>query len=398
MSTLPPAQTLILLFVFLASTAILQGQPWVSGTVLDADDGTPIPFATVYFDGTTNGQTTDERGEFKLSLSGMQLPARLIVSHLGYDLAATEVKAPSAGLVFNMKVQGQDLQQVEVSDRNLRERTLAEFRQKLLGDDDWGLAASIKNEERIVFNRDYKDVKLVTENPNWRRRLVNSKRYPQTWAEDSSYVVQEQPLNLRIDRATRLRIDLPDIGYDLELDLQSFLFDYRQALTSYFGFFFYRPKEGFGEEPRARHRRNRERAYYGSSMHFARSLTTGSLTANGFAVYRRSGKGPQERIEEINLPSYLEPGEAPDTYLLRGLKDENLVILYYGDARGRPLPLKKWKRAKPLESGIKVVSDSCIVRADGTLPDNALLFTGQIATRAGAWLLPSDYHPEEHPE
>jgi hypothetical protein len=386
---------LFFLFVVLPYGWVLSAQQLVSGSVIDAEDGSPIPFATVYFDGTTNGQTTDDQGRFNLPFKGVQLPARLIVSHIGYDLVALEVKGPASGLVFKMKAQQQELQQVEISDRSLRERTLAEFRQRLLGSDEWGKAASIKNEDQIIFDRDYTDVKLVTENVNWRRRLLSSTRYAQTWAEDSSYVIQEQPLNLRVDRNTRLEIDLPDIGYDLELDLQSFLCDYEQGLTSYFGFFFFRPKEGFGAEPKARHRRNRERAYYGSSMHFTRSLTTRSLTANGFAVYRREGWGKNAKVEEINLPSYLDPGDTPDTYFLNGLKDENLVILYYADAKGRPLPLKKWKRTKPLQSGIKVAANSCLVRANGTLPDNDLLFTGEIATRGGAWLLPSDYKPPE---
>ncbi len=52
---------------------------------MEQQSGRPIPFATVYIDGTTIGDITKEQGEVALSIQGVSLPARYIVSHLNYQ-------------------------------------------------------------------------------------------------------------------------------------------------------------------------------------------------------------------------------------------------------------------------------------------------------------------------
>ena len=56
----------------------------VKGKVTDADTGEPIPFASIYFDGTTIGISTDLEGEFVLETRSEQAQA-LTASIIGYE-------------------------------------------------------------------------------------------------------------------------------------------------------------------------------------------------------------------------------------------------------------------------------------------------------------------------
>jgi hypothetical protein len=56
-----------------------------SGRVVASGTGAPLPQATVRLDGQPAGTSTDEAGRFSLPLGGAAPPARLIISHLGYQ-------------------------------------------------------------------------------------------------------------------------------------------------------------------------------------------------------------------------------------------------------------------------------------------------------------------------
>ncbi len=55
----------------------------VSGSVVNAEDGTPVAFASITLPDFTNGTSTNEDGEFELEVT--ELPAQVIVSHLAYE-------------------------------------------------------------------------------------------------------------------------------------------------------------------------------------------------------------------------------------------------------------------------------------------------------------------------
>jgi hypothetical protein len=56
----------------------------IDGQINDQQSGNPIPFVTVYIDGTTRGTTTDQLGQFVLQ--DITLPCELILSHVSYQL------------------------------------------------------------------------------------------------------------------------------------------------------------------------------------------------------------------------------------------------------------------------------------------------------------------------
>ncbi|MEO9869452.1 SusC/RagA family TonB-linked outer membrane protein [Ekhidna sp.] len=75
-------RTLLLLCLFLCSSTWLKAQQGtVSGTVIDAIDGTTLPGVTVQIKGTQNGVSTDLEGRFSLSVSSEDV---LVFTYIGY--------------------------------------------------------------------------------------------------------------------------------------------------------------------------------------------------------------------------------------------------------------------------------------------------------------------------
>ena len=54
-----------------------------SGTVIDSETKEPIEFASVYFDNTTIGTTTNTEGEFTIGYTDA-IKSSLIISYIGY--------------------------------------------------------------------------------------------------------------------------------------------------------------------------------------------------------------------------------------------------------------------------------------------------------------------------
>ena len=86
---------LIAAFLF---TAVVFSQGTITGTVVDAENGSPLPGANVTVQGTTNGVAADFDGNFSIEVG--QNTGTLIVSYLGYFAKkVTFTKAGSLGTI-----------------------------------------------------------------------------------------------------------------------------------------------------------------------------------------------------------------------------------------------------------------------------------------------------------
>lgn len=72
----------------------------VRGTVLSAEDNTPIPGVNVVIKGTENGTATDANGQFSVGIS--ESPSTLVISFIGYKTEEIEVQA---GTVITVSMQ-----------------------------------------------------------------------------------------------------------------------------------------------------------------------------------------------------------------------------------------------------------------------------------------------------
>ncbi|WP_020570266.1 carboxypeptidase-like regulatory domain-containing protein [Neolewinella persica] len=379
-----------ILVILLCVTIIGHSQANLSGTLVDEVTGEPVSFATVYLDGTSKGEVTGDDGSF--FLRDVALPATLVVSHLNYVNQALSVTSSSGQLSIRLAPREEVLAGVEVTDRNLREKTLAEFKLLLLGTDDWGKTSSIRNDEVLRFDRDYVEKKITVWSENMRTKLLERDNENARWSGDGKEYYFDEAVNLKAATVAPLEIELPHLAYVLRMDLNQFRAQYAEGRRAYLGTFFFADSK----EVKRKHLRNRQRAYLGSSMHFARALLANELPQNGFKIVEtvKDEVTKQEAVLEIDLRTHLHQVNEK-TWELRGLSGRTFTVLYYADGKQRPLPPGKWRRSQPAQSSFYIEADRCVIFAGGVFGDATIAFSGYMGTRGLAWLLPVDYVYEE---
>jgi hypothetical protein len=111
----------LLLFIclfFIGSTAFSQEKKRVQGQVFDASNQQPLIGATVYWEGQSQqGTTTDLDGNF--SLQAPALPAKIILSYLGYEKSIRTIQAKDLEKVqrFYLKSEDFSLEEILIQER-----------------------------------------------------------------------------------------------------------------------------------------------------------------------------------------------------------------------------------------------------------------------------------------
>ena len=143
--------TLTLLALIPAS---LFGQSTIRGIVLDSLTQEPLPLATVYVNGTTQGTTTDNDGRFELK--NVTFPATIVFSFVGYQPQAHDFTRNPGNLTIRLST-NDELPEIEVSGKGnkVSREDLDYFKAMFLGDDRWGRQAKIKNENVLMFDRSF---------------------------------------------------------------------------------------------------------------------------------------------------------------------------------------------------------------------------------------------------
>ena len=110
----------VFILVFIFTTQLLFSQNTViHGVVTDSISNLPIEFATVRFDGTTNGTLTDQNGKFTIVNKGKE--NRLIISLMGYTPYKIIV-SPNKTTQLVIKLSGDGVQLKEVVVRKGKEK------------------------------------------------------------------------------------------------------------------------------------------------------------------------------------------------------------------------------------------------------------------------------------
>ncbi|WP_035561694.1 carboxypeptidase-like regulatory domain-containing protein [Hymenobacter sp. IS2118] len=105
----------LLLAGLLLTTALrpAAAQQRITGKIVDAATGQPVPYASISVLNTTTGTSSNAEGEFELRAA---LPARLVVSELGHerDTVAVDVAAATAPLLVRLQPASVLLPEVQV--------------------------------------------------------------------------------------------------------------------------------------------------------------------------------------------------------------------------------------------------------------------------------------------
>jgi len=150
---------LFFLFCLLCFVSI-QAQSY-SGYVFDEITKDTIIGASVYFDGTSIGTTTDENGFFQIE-SKEKINTPLLVSYVGYTTFKVDDSALGGITHIYLKEDQLNLNEVVVFDDTWsRERKMKHFKKEFLGQGKGGRKSRIKNEYAIKLRFNRSDSTLV---------------------------------------------------------------------------------------------------------------------------------------------------------------------------------------------------------------------------------------------
>lgn len=105
--------------LFLLISAMSFSQVKVSGFVKDIK-GEPIPFADIYFKGSTKGAVSDENGKFYLESDKSY--SILVINFLGFDRKEIPLKARNFDITIVLKESAAQLDAVEIYSGKIKKK------------------------------------------------------------------------------------------------------------------------------------------------------------------------------------------------------------------------------------------------------------------------------------
>jgi len=234
--------------------AVLAQSGVISGVVTSADSKKPLPRASVFLSNSAVGSATNEEGKF--ILSGIR-PGQytLVVSILGFEQYSKTILVGREPVKLDIELTTKPLmlREVVISSSADWKKNYEAFRKEFIGSDENAKECTIINPH--VLNLTYNPTKQV----------------------------------LHADADEFLVVENKALGYRVKFLLNDFNIDHISNIISRQWQQVFEELPGSEAQKKKWHEK-REAAYYGSSMHFFRSLYADKLAEEGFQMYhlRRS--------------------------------------------------------------------------------------------------------------
>ena len=242
---------LLTLLTFSFGSAFSQSNFTVSGRVIDSASRDPLAFASVFCQNTTQGTATNKEGSFFMSLK-----------EGGYDLVITYTGYKSQLIRISPEMKTTELEIVMTKEEKSIEEVVIRSSNEVK--DGWKKYGKFFI-ENFIGTTPFSSQCVLT-NPQVLKFYYFRKSEKLKVMADSPLVISNNAL-----------------GYDLRYNLDSFLFMYKTDLCSYRGLGFYEEKTGTPDSVKI-WKKNRQRAYMGSRLHFMHSYYDSSLTEAGFII------------------------------------------------------------------------------------------------------------------
>jgi hypothetical protein len=253
-------KTLFLSFLFLYATSFAQIK--ISGRVINENNNS-VEAASVYLNNTTIGVSTKADGSFELNTTpGAYV---LIVSYIGYKTIQHQLNTANytKPLTFKLAIQENILNEVVLKKTIYNAEwkfNLEQFKNNFLGRTNLAKRCEILNPKTLHFEFDKKTGILTAE--------------------------VKEPLLLKHK----------DLGYLITFDLVHFSLSSNKV--NYYGYTKFENLKG-GKRKEKRWKKNRLKAFYGSKMHFVRSLINGTTKEEGYNINRiRRERNPDRPTEK----------------------------------------------------------------------------------------------------
>ncbi len=334
----------------------LQAQTVINGIVTDNTNQT-IPFAAVYLSKTTIGTTTNKEGAYILTIP-QDGEYELVASFIGYKSYSRTLTVEGKNQTINIKLAENSILLDEITvkskDRH-RETNLALFNKLFLGQTVNALNCKILNPEDLYLYR-----------------------------ESNSELLKGHSLK-------SLRIENRSLGYTIVYDLADFVYDAKNGLLKFTGSNFFIPLEG-NLKLAKKWERSRLATYYGSKLHFLRSLYLDSLQHENFQIYSCDPKAYRKDSLKIS------PICADSLRLSRSDKFMTLfsarpILVNYFDTHAELYSGLFGFQRQNFKSTIEF-SRSLKVFANGFFPNPYnVTWLGEMANERVADMLPYDFFP-----
>jgi hypothetical protein len=227
---------------------------YATGKVIHAESKLPMQGASVFAENTTLGTVTDQDGKFVLALPNGGYD--LIVSYAGFNtknerISGNASQAP-AELTFELSLKEKLMSDVAIVSngevKNGWEKYGKFFLEEFIGKTKNSEQCSIKNPEVIKF------------------------------------YFSKRKNRLKVLASESIIIENNAIGYTIKYDMDSFIHEYNTAVTVYSGYPLFEEKKDTTAAQLQIWKNAREETYYGSTLHFMRSLLKKQLEADGFEI------------------------------------------------------------------------------------------------------------------
>jgi hypothetical protein len=244
----------ILLFILLVPLLATAQKVNVTGKITAADKNEAIAGASVFLSNSSVGTSTASDGTFTLSgLSPGQYT--LVATAIGYESSQQTVLVTNDAINLNIVLLPKSivLNEVKISaiSKSDRRKALARFKTEFIGTDENAADCKILNPDVLTFS--------FSQNKNILQASTND-----------FLVVENNAL-----------------GYQIKFMLKSYESNLFTSDITYRGSRIFEDLKG-GESKKKKWHKKRDEAYFGSAMHFYRSLAKDSLDAAGFKIYRLS--------------------------------------------------------------------------------------------------------------
>lgn len=369
-SKLPSIIALFFLLQF-CSLEHLFGQPKrIFGKVHDSKTAEALPSVNVFFNNTTIGTTTDEKGEFKISLLTDPL-GELVFSFVGYET-----------------------QKVKIG--------------KLESDKDVGTIRLIPSEKELnsIVVSSSRDKKWEKDLKRFKRAFIGNDRFSEACSIENPWVIDfpasKNSGELLAKATSPIEINNYALGYKVFFDLSNFWIGRNGYAIQ--GNVQFLELKGNSDNEIDKWNANRRKSYARSTQHLFKAIVDGRIRGEGFGLY----KGPNGfENSKVRSPFFFEElGKSIVPYdssemvvelvkdrLYKILLNGNLEIHYYKDGP----QVSVYRDLFACVSWIDAPKGYVIVNKNGHLENPTDLFiSGDMSKDRVARMLPIDYEPSDN--
>lgn len=356
-----------LMFLFLIVTCYSLYSQNLEGVVFDEETGEPIPFVSVYLNGTSIHTMTDDYGRFHLNVEKM-INTYLIISHVGYNIISIpDPFHTSIDKIFLTKKENILEEVVIAPQKENREKLLKQFKNYFLGTTKGGKSCKILNEDKINL-------------------YYNSEDRILTASCDTAIIIENKHLGYRISfNLMDYYVQFNQPGGLMIKGMSSQSGFYNLSSTSVKLAYFGGVSSFFDLEPNSKKiQKRREETFKYSVAHFLNSFVNKQLKEDGYKISTIEGN-VVERSSYFTLKDTLEYKKVsviPNTHItqidsIMGIPVEAAIDIHY---------------KKDEKSRLLFLTNSFLVDQYGN--NNAagkLIFSGYLGAQRIGDMLPLDY-------